>query len=98
MLLVEPHHLLLHLLRIVLVLRPDILHQRLHPHLRHLRTHRLLVQRKEHDPHQDAEQDEHPTPAEAQGLVHPVQDRHHDRDQRADHRLQPPPADRVHVL
>ncbi len=74
MLLVQLHDLLLHPLRILLVAFLDRLDLRLHRLHRHARPHRLLVERPEQHPDGDPEEDEHPSVAEVQGVVHPEED------------------------
>src|SRR5690606_32532310 len=86
-LLVHAHDLLLLLLRILRILLLRSLQlglNALHPELR---THGLLVQRPHHEPHEHAEDNEHPAVADVHRAAHPEQHVHHYRGERLHDRL-----------
>ena len=66
---IEPHHLLLQLLWIVLVLLLDFLDEGLHGHVAKLSLHRPMVKREKHNPHGYAEDNQDPTVADGQVCV-----------------------------
>jgi hypothetical protein len=98
LLLVEPQHLLLQLLRLVLVLGLDLLQLRLDLHVLHLRAHGLGVERPQGDADEDAEEDEHPAVADTEQVVHAVERPLDGVAERPQDGSEGAPAERVHVL
>ena len=98
MFLVEPEHLLLLLLRVILVAFLRRLHQRLHRLELHVGAHGLLVERPEQHAHHDAEENERHAVGEPQPLVHGHEEPAHRHRKEADHGAEAGPAVRIHVV